>query len=164
MFGAYKRMFIFSLLCFLVSDCSILLIPFVTAAGEENKNIISYPIAAVFWIGIAAGIIFLIAACSKRRKIEAQNRSDEKFVKRSFGIGVLSFFRNAEATVCDIIFILTVVAVIVTVVLSVNSEWLIITLTALLLISFTLHCFLNGKNYLFIKQKKIIQSKENQNE
>ena len=164
MLSIYKKQYWISVVCFIVSGSSMLLIPVSSMDEEGMPRVLAYITAAVFWLGIIAGAIIFASADSKRKKLE-KKLAGEKSRKRKKGrAGFISFFRNKEAAICDIVMLLSLAALVVFAVAAVEAGWIIALVLALFLCSFYLHSFLNGKNYIFIKTAKKSKVEENKDE
>lgn len=127
-------------------------------------KILAYLIAVVFWLGIICGALMLRSADVKRKQIEKKLISEKKYKKEKHKAGIISFFRNKEAMLCDIIMFVSLITLVIIAVTSVSAGWIIVVLLVLFVCAFYLHCFLNGKNYIFIKTAKNSKFEESKNE
>ena len=71
-----------------------------------------------------------------------------------FGLGIMSFFKNKEAVVADIVLFISVILLGIILWMNVKIGWLIIGDVSFLVLSFNLHCILNGRNYRLLKSYK----------
>lgn len=147
----YKLFFSLSFICFIISGISILCVPITNVYGTGISKVMVYIVACVFWIGIIGEFVFFNKANSLRRILERKSRSKNTTISSNTGIGVVSFFKNREAKICDVILFISVALFAFLSVFKIDIEWLIIISAALLFLSFNLHCFFNGKNYRYIK-------------
>ena len=127
---------------FAVSSCS-LIFSFMTSDATTAGRVGSITIGIIFWLGLIAGVVFTILL-SKQIKATGIHKGK---------IGLITFFSNPIAIIFDCLMILSFIGSVLIVVF--QSEQLIgYFVIALFIFSFEMHCVLNGKNYLYIKQKK----------
>lgn len=156
----YKLFFYLSFVCFIFSGISILCIPITNAYGTGISKVMVYVVACMFWIGIIGEFVLFNKANSLRKILERKSRRKNATISSNIGIGVLSFFRNREAKICDVILFISAALFAFLSVFKIDIEWLIVISTELLFLSFNLHCFLNGKNYGYIKSYKNYKDSE----
>ena len=119
--------------------------------GNGISKVMVYVVACVFWIGIICGFVLFFKADSLRKVIGRKNRRNNIVISSGSRIGAISFFRNKEAGVSDAFLFASAILLAILTIFRIEIEWLIIISAALLFISFSLHCFFNGKNYRYIK-------------
>lgn len=146
-----KRLMIMSLICLAVSSFSILGV--VNASFDENygSKAAAITVAVAFWAGLIIGYALLIKLNINRR---ASAVKIGRFKTGGCQFGIFKFFRNKEATVADIVMMLSLISFIIFRILDDVSVYLDLTVIALLIYSFHLHCILNGQNYRYIKLLK----------
>lgn len=127
----------------------ILCTPLVNLDGSSAQKIGAYILAAFFWICIAIEGIFVHLSTQERRWMERRGLRN-RALKHS-PLGVISFFKNLEATVVDVILFASTILVVILVWAQVKKECMIMSGISILFLSFNLHCILNGKNYRYIK-------------
>lgn len=147
----YKLFFSLSFICFIISGISILCAPITNVYGNGISKVMVYVVACVFWIGIICGFVLFFKADSLRKVIGRKNRRNNIVISSGSRIGAISFFRNKEAGVSDAFLFASVILFAILTIFRIEIEWLIIISAALLFLSFSLHCFFNGKNYRYIK-------------
>lgn len=147
----YKLFFSLSFICFIISGISILCVPITNVYGNGISKVMVYVVACVFWIGIICGFVLFFKADSLRKVIGRKNRRNNIVISSGSRIGAISFFRNKEAGVSDAFLFASVILFAILTIFRIEIEWLIIISAALLFLSFSLHCFFNGKNYRYIK-------------
>lgn len=136
----------------LILIATMLIISIIFIKLIDNELTFKKVIALLFWLCVIFEQIFFWLSNNKRKKLENQLINEDKLIVNYLQPGLVSFFRNKEATVADIAFISS--SVLLTV-LSVNSSkigWLILSTVAMVFLTFNLHCLLNGKNYFFVKR------------
>ncbi len=159
----YILFYFLSILCFIVSGISLLCVPLTNVNSDGISKSMMYIIAAVFWLGIICEVVLFLKANSLRRAIEQRNKRNNVEISSNTGFGFISFFRNREAIICDILLFVSVILFAVLTIFKIDIQWLIIISVVLLFLSFNMHCFINGKNYKYIKSyKNHIDSEEHQ--
>lgn len=165
----YKRFrlrFQFAMICALLSSLALALIPLVNVEGVGSAKIFAYIVGAIFWLGVIAEQILFWLANSDRKVLERRLRRKNCKTIGKIPPGVLAFFRNAEATVSDIVLFIAAIIVAVLMIVDVNNKWLTMISIAIMFLSFNLHCLLNGKNYMYIttyrNYKKHKEQEENE--
>ena len=129
------------------------LIPFFSRTSAPNKiSTEAYILSALFWTSILAEIFFVISASKIRKRIKHQTH--EKDADMHLLPGIISFFKNPEAIICDVILFISIIGIIIIIALNVKTKWIIMSGVLTLFISFNLHCILNGKNYRYLKLLK----------
>lgn len=136
----------------LVAGAALAFIPLVDLNGSSAQRIFALIVAAVFWLGFTAEIIFFVFANNQCRKMENSLNKNHENTFKGLKPGIISFFKCREAAVADILSALSAIAVIVLIVLNISNDWLFTCVAVILFFSFNLHCFLNGKNYKYIKE------------
>lgn len=148
---SFKNTVYLSILMAVIESISLLMVPLSDLNGTAGQKIAAYLVAVIFWLSLIFEIVFVYISSKKRRKMEKEkhfHRSGKEMPKR---IGLVSFLKNFEASVVDIaLFIIAIIVVILTWTQG-GNEWLNIIFISLLILSFNLHCILNGKNYAFLK-------------
>ncbi len=132
---------------FLLLSVSFLLMPL------ESMTIIP---GLLFWGGLVVGIAFQIVLEVRRRAFfAAYNVRREKMQKPRNGF--LTFGSNQAAIIADFTLAVSGVAAILTYILTKGSGYICFFLIAIVLLSFFLHCILNGRNYFYINHKTKIR-------
>ena len=161
LFRRFNRLFWLAIICCALSGMVLCCIPFINLNGSSTQKTNLYIFGGLFWIGIILEQLFFWRTNSLRKKAEGENGENTYSLSSKSRIGIFSFFQNIEAIICDIVLILSAVLVVLSVVLQIKEQWLIIVSIVLLFLSLNLHCFFNGKNYLYKKEyNKYIDSEE----
>lgn len=135
--------------CAILSTVAFLCIPLCDAFGEGIEKMLSIVIASVFWGLLMLEQVFFWMANRGRKKMEKSFFCKKQLIKGSSGLS--TFGPNKEARMCYIVLCMSAVSTLSLVIFRVQVDWLVILSIALLLLSFNLHCILNGKNYRYIK-------------
>lgn len=145
-----------------IGSLLFLCIPLVDTAGSQAQKIGAFLLAVLFWICITLEIFFTFRCKRERRYLE--RRHYRRRWMRHMYPGVISFFKNFEATVADIALFVTAVLTVIFNWIRLSSTLISIGCMAILFLSFNLHCLLNGKNYrykkAFYKHQKEHESNE----
>jgi len=148
-----KRLwFLISLVGFFLSSATVLFIPLVSFEGETWQRIIAYILGAIFWLGLAAGITFLILVNRMRKKKQHTKT-----------IPFIWFFRNRVALIFDIALIAGFIGIFLVLFIKELNQWLSAGIFFTFIFSLEMHGMFNGENYKFAKSNKtILQNKSKQ--
>lgn len=119
----------------------------------------AYISAGVFWVGLFLQQVLFWRGNAGRKQLEKK----EVLLRMAgkYDLGILVFGANQEGRLCDVVFLIALVAVILEAAFHVKYEWLITLTLAIVFLSFQLHCILNGRNYRYMKAYfKHLQKKE----
>ena len=133
-------------MCFVVSSSSFLFIPKSNFNGSNPQQFIAYLVGILFWGGLLSGAFSLIILDFKRRKAK---------YRQSRCPGVLRFFKNKKAKICDLCLLISALAFITSKKLLGLYHTLSLVLLALTVLSIYLHSILNGNNYAYAFQKGV---------
>lgn len=154
----YQSFLCISVIGCLISGLSLLFIPMVDLEGTTQQKIFALILAALFWIGMIVEIVFFVLADKQCNMIEDRLIKEGSKSFKGTKIGVISFFTCKEAMVADVLTGLSLIAIILMIILKVTNDWLFVIVAVIFFFSFNLHCFLNGRNYKYIKEiKKFIK-------
>ncbi len=150
------RAFLIVSICgFALMSISFLLMPL------ENMSILP---GSLFWGGLILGVAFQIALEARRRVFFARYNVNRKKMQRPRN-GLLSFGSNKIAKTADITLAVSVVATILAFLLTRGTGYICYICIAVSLLSFCLHCILNGRNYFHANnQDRVRQVLENKEE
>lgn len=138
----------------------LLLIPYSNIEGTKAQQMMAYIIAFLFWASIIGEVVLVRLASRERKRLDRKLCKGKEINQSLFG--VFSFFKNKEAIVTDIILFLSVILLGVIIWTNVKTSWIIIGVVSVLVLSFNLHCILNGKNYRYLKEiRKVKTEKKN---
>ncbi len=132
-----------------LNSLALALIPLDSIFSEGAGKKVSLIIAALFWICLILEQVFFWTANSGRKKIQKKAFGGRKLVNPV--LGLISFGCNKEGRISDIVFFTTFIATICLIIFQVQSRWLVTSILALFLLSFTFHCIFNGTTYRYIK-------------
>ena len=137
----YCGILLYSVISFLISALSFILIPFSNFEGTKLQKALAYMVGFIFWIGLIVGLILT----HYLGKIREKHNYRKYFLQ-----GILCFF-------IDILMIISAIAFII-VKTSFSSEILVLSITlSLLVFSVYIHSVLNGNNYAFAVKKGVHQ-------
>lgn len=147
-----KHSFLFgtSIICSVLSSLSLLAAILVNNEGKNKEILIAFGL--IFWIGLIleqvlfwrANHIMRIAITRDKRRIRGKP-------------GIISLSTYMEGLVVDAVFIISLIAFIVCIVFGLGESLMQYIFICLMVLSFRLHCFLNGRNYKYkkIKERKV---------
>lgn len=165
MLKKFRLLFDLSFGCFVCTCAVLLLIPFADFNGTGFQKAISYIIGIIFWLSLGAGFFLFLKANARRRTIEQKMNDAAKQYLDLPRVGVLMFFRNREAVITDVLFLISLV--LLTIVLAARITNGMINVAALFFttLTFTGHSYANGRNYKYLVQyKKYLKKKKIQEE
>lgn len=151
MISRYIRELRVAIICSLISSVSLL---FSMLDVNDSKDFVFKIFASsLFWIGLIAEQIFIWKVNKFRKNMESKLS-----VRKIQGLpGICSFFKTESGFIADIVLILSFITCIV---LAIGNWGVNVTqyiFIFLLVLSFRLHCILNGKNFRY---KKIIAKRK----
>ncbi len=142
-----------SIISFLLMAMSFILMPFeFTSEKLKLLNLIS---GIMFWLFLVVGIITQIMLTQQRKRWLIRHHLKRHRIKKRMGL--VSFFQNMPGCIADIVSVVSLIALIVTAILTDVSGFMCYIFLALFVFSFSMHCILNGKNYYFITNKQKIE-------
>lgn len=136
---------------FVIMSCSFIIMPF------ENVGILP---GLLFWAGLLVGCILqVVLEIHRRAFFKKLNVKREKAQKPRNGL--LSFGSNKWASIADGAMIIGLVATVLAFIFTKGLGYICYVLIAITVLSFCLHCILNGRNYFHLNnQAKIRQALE----
>lgn len=135
--------------CVVASALAFLCVPICSEIDGIPGKFFSVTVAIVFWGGLILEQVFFWRANKVRKKI--QQRAFKSRRLKNASVGLVTFGTSREARIFDIAFAVSLVTSIAFNFLRIQIDWLVILSLAVLLLSFNLHCILNGKTYRYIK-------------
>lgn len=137
---------------FFLMACSFLLMPI--NFETTNLQFMSYCVGIMFWVFLILGIVSQIILAKQRKNWFIRNRI-RRFRTKSKS-GVIAFLQNLPATIADLTLVISVIALIVSIVLTNAMGYACYIFMALLIFSFCMHCILNGKIYYYLTNQSAI--------
>lgn len=144
--NTYRKVLLYSVLCYAVSSISFLCIPFSDFNEDGIKRIMAYMVGGLFWSGLIVGLILTAVLGFWRKK------ASKKKCKLP---GILCFFRNKQAMRCDSAMLLMIVLFIISQNFLGLYHWISIILLSSMLFSIYMHSVLNGNNYAYAMQRGV---------
>ncbi|HBM98598.1 MAG TPA: hypothetical protein DD413_04160 [Ruminococcus sp.] len=144
--SGYSKSITFSIFFSVLSSLSILSIAFFNK-NDILDNALRIILPIVFWLGLIGEQLFIWRANSIRRLMERSGR----FEKIKLGIGVMSFFRTKAGLIADVVLIFSFVTLPILIIFGIGENVVQYIFIFLLVLSFRLHCLLNGKNFRYEK-------------
>lgn len=142
-----EMMILYSSFLFLLS-LSIVLMP-IASEMKSDTMILLYCAGVCFWVGIV-GTFYMSWRINQCRKRSVRINDCKAKWKQ---IGLLHFFKNKYATLADSIMFFSLVGL-VCIKLFTKTSFFAYLFLAVFIISFGMHCMLNGKCYEYIKEKR----------
>lgn len=143
----HSLLFVTSMVCSVFSSLSLLAAILVNSEEKNKETLIAFGL--VFWIGfILEQVLFWRA----NRLMRVAITRDKRRIRGKPGIISLSTYR--EGFVVDVVFIISLIAFIVCIAFGLGESLMQYIFICLMVLSFRLHCFLNGRNYKYKKLKE----------
>lgn len=146
----HSILFCFSVAFSVISSLSLMAAILVNSEGRNKEILIAFGL--VFWIGLIleqvlfwrANRLMRIAITKDRRRIRGKP-------------GIISLSTYMEGLVVDAVFIISLIAFIICIAFGLGESLMQYIFICLMVLSFRLHCFLNGRNYKYkkIKERKV---------
>lgn len=135
-------------------SASVFIMPFGIKMAD-NSMIITYTSGILFWIGLIGTIAMAVFITYSRRR----SKGFQQVYPNHRRLGLIHFFQNMPALVCDILMFISLIGFIITRIWVGTTIWPFIFLSVLIF-SFGMHCMLNGSNYIYINYKirRVIES------
>lgn len=135
--------------CIILSSLAFVCIPICSSMEGTPGKVFSIIVACAFWGGLILEQVFFWRANEGRKRI--QQRAFKARRLKNASIGLVTFGTSKEARICDVAFVISLITSIAFNFFKVQIDWLVILSLATLILSFNLHCILNGKTYRYIK-------------
>lgn len=146
----HRRTFMLSAACYGGASLMLMLLPLGDISGDGFQKALSYILAGCFWLSAMSGTLFLILTLLNTKNVEKElNVSRSENTKDNLP-GIISFFKNPLAVICDICFFLSIGWFLAIIVFNISSQWVFSVCIGFFLLSLTSHSFFNGKNFRYI--------------
>ena len=117
----------------------------------------------LFWGGLLIGVVLQIVLGARRNSLFKKYNVKRKTMQKVRN-GLLSFGSNKPALIADCCLIASVIASILTFILTKGTGLVCYVCISVLVFSFSMHCILNGRIYVFVKnQDRVRQVLEQKN-
>ena len=110
----------------------------------------------LFWGGMLIGLSFQIALEARRRVFFRRYNTKRERMQKPLN-GFLSFAANKAALVADCILAVSIVATILAFLLTKGTGYVCYVCIAVMLMSFCMHCVLNGRNYFHLNNQNRVR-------
>lgn len=149
-----KRMLYLYAAFLAVLSVSVFLMPFGIKMADKSM-VLTYILGIMFWIGLLGTIAMAVHITLSRRR----SKGFKQIYPNHKRLGLIHFFQNTEAFICDVLMFISLVGFIITRIWVGTTIWPFIFLS-ILIFSFGMHCMLNGSNYIYInyRTRRVIES------
>ncbi len=131
---------VLSIACFAVSAVSLWLIP----VKWIDENVKVFLVSLLFWLGFAGGMVLTLILGLIRRA------NGEKTYPYP---GIICFFKNKMAAICDVLWFLCVIVLVVLHFSAGTRSVAYIVFLSLTLFGCFMHAILNGNNFAYVKKR-----------
>lgn len=143
----HSILFCSSMACSVISSLCLLAATMVNNEGKTQEILIAFGL--LFWISLILEQVFFwwanrvmkIAITKDRRDIHGKP-------------GIISLSAYIEGVVVDVLFVISLIALFICIAFSLGEAVMQYIFVCLMVLSFRLHCFLNGRNYKYKKLKE----------
>ena len=133
--------------CLAVLSVSVFLMPFGMQQADQSMAM-TYVAGGLFWTGLLGTVV--VAACITH--FRRQSREFAKLYAKHKRLGLIHFFQNKEALVCDVLMFGSFIGFIIARIWAETTVWPFVFLSVLIF-TFGMHCMLNGSNYIYINYR-----------
>ncbi len=149
-----KRMLYLYIAFLAVLSVSMFIMPFGIKMADKSM-IMTYISGIMFWIGLLGTIAMAVYITHSRHRSQGFAKAHPNHKR----LGLIHFFQNMPAFVCDILMFVSLIGFIITRIWVGTTIWPFIFLS-ILIFTFGMHCMLNGSNYIYInyKTRRVIES------
>ena len=149
-----KRMLYLYIAFLAVLSVSMFIMPFGIKMADKSM-IMTYISGIMFWIGLLGTIAMAVYITRSRHRSQGFAKAHPNHKR----LGLIHFFQNMPAFVCDILMFVSLIGFIITRIWVGTTIWPFIFLS-ILIFTFGMHCMLNGSNYIYInyKTRRVIES------
>lgn len=135
----------------------LLLIPFTDGIQAGRNNIGAYLIAILFWLGSLGSIV---SSFLTRRTLRGARELliQKGYVDKKHRVGIISFSKKTPNVILYVAIGIGLIFIITDIIFGYVHELIMFPIISLTLLSFALHCVIDGKYY---KVYKIIREMEN---
>ena len=138
--------FVITFASFALSSVALLLIPFISAADDRTKKLLTVIVAGMFWVGMAVGIMSTWLTNSALRHMRHWVYTSG-LMDRPKLPGVITFTPKALNIIIYVIFIAGLGLMISDLIVRWASEYLMFPIISATLYVFVIHSVIDGKNY-----------------
>lgn len=142
----YMQLLNFSVVCSFLSSVSILTCIFV-GLNEEADKIIRFIFPFIFWFCLIAEQALFWKANLIRKQIEISG----EYRKIRAKPGIVSVSKTRNGAIADLLLLISLILLVLFVLTGLGEKVIQYILIFLLVLSFRLHCILNGKNFRYKK-------------
>lgn len=129
-----------------ISSAAILACIFI-GTNETTDRVLKIVFPVVFWIGMICEQLLIWNANSMRKQLELKTKRRCVRLK----LGIVSFIQTEAGAITDLVFAISLVVFVILVAIGVGEKAVQYIFIFLLVLSFRLHCILNGKNFRYKK-------------
>lgn len=152
----FTRLINTAIVCSFISSFALLSCTFIGMNDISDKIIgIIFPI--MFWFGLVAEQILIWKSNAVRKEIENAGET-LKFRGRP---GIINIWENRYGAIADIVCIVSLLLLVVFMIIGIGEKTIQYILIFLLVLSFRMHCILNGQNF---KYKKYLEKRKVKND
>lgn len=144
---------ILTLLAVAVLSISLCLLPLTNGIRENSSNVGAYVIASVFWLGLAVSVVSIFitkkSLCDYRRKMIEKDLIKEQKVP-----GIICFSFDKKRIILYSVVAVGLILIVTDIIFTYIPEIIMFPILSVTIMSFAVHCVIDGKYYKVYKQIK----------
>lgn len=152
----FTRLINTAIVCSFISSFALLSCTFI-GMNDISDKIIGMIFPIIFWLGLIAEQILIWKSNAIRKEIENIGGT-RKFRGRP---GIINIWKNRYGAIADIVCIVSLLLSVVFMIIGIGEKAIQYILIFLLVLSFRLHCILNGQNFRY---KKYLEKRKVKND
>lgn len=158
----FRMSLLLAMMCPVAGALALLSILFVDSDKNNVHRVLSYVIAAVFWLSLILTQLFLWIANAERKSVERKLK--KKLSDKNSRPGIISFFSSKEAKIADAVMLISAAIVAFLAIKGISIGWMVLSAISMFFLSLNMHSFLNGRNYKALKAYKNLAKERNKHE
>lgn len=146
LYKAFSNKLILAIIASSFSSLSILTCIFI-GENETVNTVLKIIFPLIFWIGLILEQVLISQASKIRIELEKEEKRRQPRLKP----GIISIFQTEEGTKADIAFAVSFFILIILMIFDIGTNVLQYIFIFLSVLTFRMHCILNGKNFRYKK-------------
>ena len=132
--------------CFAASALAVATIPLLQFLPDISEKVCRYIVAAVFWLGLAAGILIICSVDNLMYREQRKLAEKYKFKKRRLP-GIICFSNKRTSLIMYAVCIVGILLIIGDLIFRCIPEFALFPIIAITYFAFAVHCVADGNNY-----------------
>ena len=146
LYNDFSKKIVLAIIASCVSSLSILTCIFI-GENETLNTILKIIFPLIFWIGLILEQVWISQINKMRKELEKEDKRKQPRLKP----GIISIFQTEEGAKADIAFAVSFLILIILMIFEIGTNVLQYIFIFLSVLTFRMHCILNGKNFRYKK-------------